>query len=63
MSVEKQKHPLSALTTYELTEYRGKLECAVKEASADTQTRAGLRLRLDEVLAEQDDRARLAARA
>lgn len=63
MSVEQPKHPLYALTTYELSEYRGKLECAVKEASADAQTRAALSRRLDEVLAEQEDRARPAAHA
>ena len=63
MSVEQPKHPLHALTTYELTEYRGKLENAIRETSTETRTRAGLSRRLDEVLAEQEDRARLATRA
>lgn len=63
VSVEQPKHPLYALTTYELTEYRGKLERAVKETATDARTRADLSRRLDEVLAEQEDRARPAAHA
>jgi hypothetical protein len=63
MSVEKPKHPLYALTTHELNEYRGELEHAVAAPAADPRARADLRRRLDDVLAEQDDRARIAARA
>jgi hypothetical protein len=63
MSVEKPKHPLYALTTHELSEYRGELEHAVTTPATDPRTRADLRRRLDEVLAEQDDRARIATRA
>jgi hypothetical protein len=63
MSVEKPKHPLYALTTHELSEYRGELEHAVTTPTADPRTRADLRRRLDKVLAEQDDRARIATRA
>jgi hypothetical protein len=63
MSVEKPRHPLYALTTHELKEYRGQLEHAVAAPTADPRTRADLRRRLDDVLAEQDDRARKAARA
>jgi hypothetical protein len=63
MSVEKPKHPLYALTTHELNEYRGKLEQAAAAPAAAPQARADLRRRLDDVLAEQDDRARIATRA
>jgi hypothetical protein len=57
---DEPKHPLSALTTYELRDYRRQLEQAVKGISADAPIQADLRRRLDEVLAEQADRARLA---
>jgi hypothetical protein len=60
------KHPLHAMTTYELRDYRQELERAI--TFFDTQdpvppTRDRLQARLDEVLAEQDDRTRLAAHA
>jgi hypothetical protein len=57
------KHRLTQLTTYELRDYRRQLESAI--AFFDRQdpvppARGRLQARLDEVLAEQDDRARLA---
>jgi hypothetical protein len=57
------KHPLHAMTTYELRDYRRQLESAI--ASFDKQdpappARDRLHAKLDAVLAEQDDRARLA---
>ncbi len=57
------KHPLHAMTTFELRDYRHDLEQAI--AFFDRQTpvppaSAELRARLDAVLAEQDERARLA---
>jgi hypothetical protein len=60
------KHPLHAMTTYELRDYRHELERAI--AFFDTKdpvppARDGLQARLDDVLAAQDDRARLAAHA
>jgi hypothetical protein len=55
------KHALSALTTYELRDYRRHLEHSIKGISADAPIQADLRRRLDEVLAEQDERARIAA--
>jgi hypothetical protein len=63
MTVEPPKHPLHALTTFELRDFRRQLEKAL--ACFDRQEPlppAGRRLqaRLDEVLAEQDERARLA---
>jgi hypothetical protein len=39
MSVEKPKHPLYALTTRELSEYRGELEHAVTTPATDPRTR------------------------
>jgi len=63
LTVDPPKHPLHALTTYELRDYRRELERAI--AFFDTQTsvppaRARLEARLDDVAAEQDERARLA---
>jgi len=60
------KHPLHAMTTYELRDYRRELERAI--AFFDNQdpvpsTRHRLQGRLDEVLAEQDERTRLATHA
>lgn len=57
------KHPLHALTTFELRDYRRQLESAI--AFFDRQehmppVRADLQAALDGVIAEQDDRKRLA---
>jgi hypothetical protein len=64
--VEQPKHPLPALTTYELRHYRRDLESAI--AFFDRQApvppaRDQLQARLDDVLAEQHDRTRLTAHA
>jgi hypothetical protein len=56
-------HPVHALTTYELRDYRRLLEHAIKAIAPDAPVQAVLRGKLDAVLAEQDDRARLAADA
>ncbi len=65
LTVEKPEHPLCALTTYELRDYRRQLERAVgyyiKNHPA-APVLADLRRTLGDVLAEQEDRAR-AARA
>jgi hypothetical protein len=63
MTVEQPKHPLPAMTTFELRDYRRQLESAI--AFFDRQdpvppARDRLQAKLDEVLAEQDERARLA---
>jgi hypothetical protein len=63
VTVEQPKHPLSALTTFELRDFRRELEHAI--AFFDQQdpvppARRRLQARLDEVIAEQDERARLA---
>jgi hypothetical protein len=55
------KHPLPELTTYELRNYRRDLEHAIEGISPDAPVQANLRAKLDAVLAEQRDRARLAA--
>jgi hypothetical protein len=62
-AVEHPKHKLSELTTYELKDYRRQLESAVKGISPDAPVQADLKRRLDEVLAEQEQRARAATRA
>jgi len=60
--VDKPKHPLPALTTYELRDYRRQLENAI--AFFDTQApvpavRGDLQAALDAVIAEQESRDRL----
>ena len=55
------RHPVHALTSYELRDYRRLLEQAIKTIAPDAPVQAVLRGKLDAVLAEQDDRARLAA--
>jgi hypothetical protein len=57
------KHPLPSLTSYELRDYRRELEHAIKGISTDAPVQADLRSKLDAVLDEQEDRARLAAGA
>jgi len=54
------KHPLYALTTYELRDRRRELERAIKGIAADATIQADLRRALDAVIAEQEDRARSA---
>ena len=65
-AVEQPKHALYALTTSELSDQRRQLELAI--AACDgmdpvPSARSDLRARLDDVIAEQDDRTRLAAHA
>lgn len=65
-AVQEPKHPLHALTTYELRNYRRDLEHAIEFLDAKDRVppvRSILQARLDDVLAEQDDRTRLAADA
>ena len=65
VAVEKPEHPLYALTTYELRDYRRHLEQAVGYYVMNhpaAPVLADLRRTLGDVLAEQKDRAR-AARA
>ena len=63
-TVAPPKHPLHALATFELTEYRRQLESAIlccDGMDPVPQARDDLQARLDDVIAEQDDRVRLAA--
>jgi hypothetical protein len=57
------KHPVSALTTFELRDYRRDLERAIRGIAADAPVQADLRRKLGAVIAEQEDRARIAANA
>ncbi len=54
------KHPLYALTTYELKDRRRELERAIKGIAADAPIQADVRRALDAVITEQEDRARSA---
>ncbi len=62
-TVDRPPHPLPALTTFELRVYRRQLEHAI--AYFDKQNpvpavRSRLQARLDDMIVEQDDRARIA---
>jgi hypothetical protein len=62
-SVNQPEHPLPAMTTYELRDYRRDLEIAIaffgRQAPVPP-ARDRLQATLDDVIAEQDDRKRLA---
>ena len=61
--VDQPQHPLHALTTFELNDYRRQLEHAVAFYSTNhpaAPVLADLRKTLGDVLAEQDDRAKIA---
>jgi hypothetical protein len=60
-AVDQPPHPMHALTTYEIARYRRELEHAVAGTSPDAPVQADLRRKLDEVLAEQEQRAKLAS--
>ena len=62
VTVETPRHPVPALTTYELRDYRRELERAITEIAPDAPVQAHLRRKLETVIAEQEDRARLAVR-
>jgi hypothetical protein len=53
------KHPVYALTTYELNERRSALERAIREIPLGAPVPDGLRNDLADVLAEQEQRARI----
>lgn len=61
--VDSPPHPLHALTTFELTSYRRQLERALASFGGQdpvSAVRRDLQVRLDAVIAEQEDRRRLA---
>ncbi len=63
LQVEQPKHPLPALTTYELRDYRRELEKAIAffgRQDPVPPVRAVMQAGLDAVIAEQDDRTRIA---
>jgi hypothetical protein len=65
-TVAQPKHPLYALTTSELSGHRRQLENAIAYCDGmdpAPRARGDLQARLDDVIAEQDDRTRLAAHA
>lgn len=62
VTVQPPKHPLYALTSYELRDYRLELERAIALCGTNDpmpSAEADLRARLDDAIAEQDDRKRL----
>ena len=63
VAIARPKHPLHALTTFELRDFRRDLEQAIALSDRQEPVSPGrdrLQATLDEVLAEQDERARLA---
>jgi hypothetical protein len=59
VTIDLPKHPMYALTTYELRDYRRQLEHALKTLPGHAEIRALLQQRLTDVLTEQQARARL----
>jgi hypothetical protein len=62
-AVERPKHPLGALTTYELRGYRRQIENAITffdKQDPVPPARDDLQTALDDVLAEQHDRQKIA---
>jgi len=62
-TVDQPRHPLHALTTFELCGYRRQLQNAIKFFDAQDPVpavRADLQAALDGVIAEQDERKKLA---
>lgn len=65
VTVEPPKHPLHALTTFELADYRRRLEDAIGFYEGNhpaAPALPSLRDALTQVTAEQDNRVRIAAR-
>jgi hypothetical protein len=60
VTVDPPKHPLPALATFELRAYRRELERAIALLDGPDPVRRDMQARLDDVLAEQDERRRLA---
>jgi len=62
VNVPPQKHPVPAMTTYELAGYRRELEHALKILPGHAAVRGLLQDKLAGILAEQDARAKIASR-
>jgi hypothetical protein len=56
VTVDSPRHPLPALTTYELSRYRRQLEHALKALPGHAPVRELLQQQLAEAIAEQDSR-------
>lgn len=61
VNVPPPEHPVHAMTTYELKNYRCELEHALKVLAAHVPARGLLQEKLAGVVAEQDARARIAS--
>ena len=61
VTVDRPEHPLPALATFELSDYRRDLESALAALPARDRIRSRLAARLVAVVAEQDDRAKIRA--
>lgn len=61
VAIPQPPHPLHALTTYELRDYRRALEQALQSLPAGAPALGPLRERLDLAVAEQDSRAKIAS--
>jgi hypothetical protein len=59
VAVDQPAHPLGALTSYELREYRQRIEGAIKGISPDAPIQADLRRKLAELEAETAERERI----
>jgi len=58
--IAEPKHPLHAMTTYELRDRRRQLEHAINSAAPDAPVQALLRAQLADVADEEQDRRRIA---
>jgi len=57
VAVDRPPHPLAEMTTSELSHYKVSLERAIKRLTVEASTK--LRSQLADVLAEEEDRARI----
>lgn len=58
-ALARPRHPLPALTTFELRRYQRELEHAIKSIPPDAPAQDDLRRELSDVLAEQESRTRI----
>jgi hypothetical protein len=59
VTIARPRHPVPALTTFELRRYQRELEHAINGIAPDAPTWDDLRCELDGVLAEQESRTRI----
>ena len=58
MRMKVPEHPVPELTTFELRDYRSRLEDALRSGSLEASMQTTLESRLAEVIGEQDSRTR-----